>query len=119
RSRVPSNLDRIPQGDPELARHLSPPAQRVVDLGREIAARLPRELSPGLGDVADQLGRISRAARSHSVRHGAAGNAGGFGHRLLYAVARATAEIERFVQPSYRHALQPAERPHMRIGKIA
>ena len=43
------------------ARHLAPPAQRVLDLRtREVAcSALPAELAPGLGDVADQLGRIA------------------------------------------------------------
>jgi hypothetical protein len=38
-----------------LARHLPPPAQRVVDLGGEIAAGVPAQLRLGFGDVADKL----------------------------------------------------------------
>ena len=44
-----------PAASGSLARHLPPPAQRVVDLGGEIAAGLPAELALGLGDVADEL----------------------------------------------------------------
>src|SRR5260370_34830738 len=102
-------------GSPELTRHLAPPAQRVLDLDRKAALGLPAELVPGLGNIADQLGRIARPPGAYGVRHGAAGDPRGLGDNLPHAVARAAAEVQGFMQAAFRRAAQPVERPEMSI----
>ena len=77
-----------------LSRHLPAPAQRVLDLDREVARRLPPQLAFGLRDIADQTRQVAGPARADAVRHGAAGNASGLGHRLANAVAGAATDVE-------------------------
>src|SRR4030088_2875107 len=103
-------------GSPEfLSRHLAPPAQGVLDLDREVALRRPAELAPGLGGIADQLGRIARPPRPHRMRYGAACDPRGFIDDLPHAVARAAAEVEGFVKAAFGRALQPVERPEVSV----
>src|SRR5690348_7600331 len=98
-----------------LARHLHAPAQRVLDLGREIACRLPTEHTPRLLDIADQSRRIARPPGTDLVRHRTAADSRGFGDCLAYAEARAAAEVERLVQARCRLLPQPVQRPHMGV----
>ena len=101
-----------------LSRHLPAPAQRVLDLDREVARRLPPQLAFGLRDIADQTRRVTGPARADAVRHGAAGNASGLGHHLAHAVAGAATDVEGFVHALPGLLLEPNERADMGVGQI-
>src|SRR5690349_16031600 len=102
-----------------LARHLQAPAQRVLDLGREIARRPPAEHVLRLADVADQSWRIARPPGADLVRYRSATDARGFGDCLAHAEARAAAEVERLVQARCRLLPQPVQRPYMGVREVA